>query len=112
MTSPSVHLVSSSAEVLSGILLGGTVTLGKLVIVVSLAVFLQGCWFIYIPAGTFSAIGDAFTGGRDVCVNRNYSVGNNITHEGELYEIKSLSGTSSRCAVPSNPILARVVRVD
>lgn len=89
-------------------------TLGKLVVLVSLAVFLQGCWFIYIPGSAMRAIGDTFTGAEGSnCVREGTKVGDTVRDAGgRASTVKSLSGTSQYCKNPMLPIRALLVLSD
>ena len=74
--------------------------------------FNANAWFFFfIPGGAIQAVGDAFTGAKgDICVKDTYKVGEIIpsTVTSNTAKILSLSGTSSICQNPSNPIRAEV----
>ena len=77
----------------------------------SLTALNANAWFIYIPGSVTRAIGDAITGAKgDICVKDSYKVGDVITspQTGNTAKILSLSGTSSICPNPANPIRADV----
>lgn len=77
----------------------------------SLTALNANAWFIYIPGSVTRAIGDAITGAKgDICVKDSYKVGDVITSSqtGNTAKILSLSGTSSICPNPANPIRADV----
>jgi hypothetical protein len=67
-------------------------------------------WFIFIPGGLITAAVDKAQGVEgDHCVNVLARVGDKISLPGgRSGTIRSLSGTSSRCANPSIPIRARL----
>lgn len=82
--------------------------------VVLLASFsLQGCWFVFLPPSATSAISDAITGAEGAnCVSNAQQVGDRIRlPDGSIGQIKSLSGTSTRCANPEKPIRALIVPI-
>lgn len=73
---------------------------------------LSGCWFIYIPGSTVSAVSDSFTGAEgEHCVPETAKVGDRIKlTDGDKGMIKSLSGTSKRCRNKAFPIRALLVK--
>lgn len=73
-------------------------------LVVALALSLQGCFFIWIPG---SLIDSAVHGGTPYCVGEHTKVGDTISLiEGGSVVIKKLKGHSSRCKTRELPILA------
>jgi len=70
-------------------------------------------WFFFIlPGSVTSKIGDALTGSEgENCVGPDAKVGDPITFNGVPMTIKSLSGTSTRCANAAMPIRALLVPV-
>jgi hypothetical protein len=67
-------------------------------------------WFFFIPGAVVSGIGDAITGAEGAhCVGETAKVGDRIQlPNGSSMIVKSLSGTSSRCANPALPIRAKL----
>ena len=67
-------------------------------------------FFFFIPGSVTSAIGDAITGAEgDTCVAETAKVGDTFrSPNGNVSTIKSLSGTTSRCAKAELPIRALV----
>jgi hypothetical protein len=65
-------------------------------------------WFFFIPGKAIEAVGDALSGAEGSnCVSAKAKVGDRISlTDGRLTEVKSLSGTSSRCTNPEYPIRA------
>lgn len=74
---------------------------------------LGGCFFIFIPGSVMSAAGDAITGSKgDHCVVETTKVGDRVRGpDGTTYEIKSLSGKSTRCTNAFQPVRAELVAV-
>jgi hypothetical protein len=72
---------------------------------------LQGCFFFYIPGSVMSSISDSVTGSEGAnCVGADAKVGDKIRlPDGSQNTIKSLSGTSSRCADARYPVRALLV---
>jgi hypothetical protein len=68
-------------------------------------------WFFFIlPGSVTSKIGDALTGSEgENCVGPDAKVGDPITLNGVPMTIKSLSGTSTRCANAAMPIRALLI---
>lgn len=65
-------------------------------------------FFIYIPTSLLSKVGEAISGAEgDHCVSESTAVGSRVRlANGTTVQVKSLSGTSSRCTDPSKPIRA------
>lgn len=86
----------------------------KTLVLLAPLVFLQGCWFIFIPGSVTSAVSDSITGAEGSnCVGENAKVGDTIRLPGGgRGVIKSLSGTSMRCTNPALPIRALLVFPD
>ena len=80
----------------------------KIIPILALTLSLQGCFFVYIPGSVISGISDGLTGSEGSnCVGSNAKVGDRIRlPDGSTGVVKSLSGTSTRCTVPSMPIRA------
>lgn len=83
----------------------------KIVLISTLALSLQGCWFVFIPGSVIDATADAFTGAEGTsCVPEAAVVGTKILVAGQSPgTVKSLSGKSIRCKDPRFPIRALVV---
>jgi hypothetical protein len=83
----------------------------KIAAVPVLALSLQGCWFVFIPGSAISAVSDGLTGAEGQnCVSASAKVGDAVSLPGgSRASIKSLSGTSIRCAQPELPIRALLV---
>jgi hypothetical protein len=82
--------------------------LSALLFVVGLGLsFNANAWFFFfLPTG---AIADAITGSSgDNCVAESTKVGDKITFKGDVWIVKSLSGTSSRCSNEKFPIRAEL----
>ena len=71
-------------------------------------------FFIFIPGSVTSAIGDAISGSEgDNCVTSGAKVGDRIKlASGSLMQVKSLSGTSTRCQNQEFPIRALLEPLD
>lgn len=87
--------------------------LSALIFVIGLGIsFNANAWFFFfLPGSATRAIGDAFTGAKgNICVKDTYKVGDVITspNTGNTATILSLSGTSSICQNPANPIRAEL----
>jgi hypothetical protein len=84
------------------------------ILAITLASFLStnaNAWFFFfIPGSVVGAIGDAITGSEgDTCVAETAKIGDTFrSPNGNVATIKSLSGTSSRCAKAELPIRALV----
>jgi len=74
----------------------------------ALAFSVQGCFFIFIPGSVMGGITDAVTGSEgNNCVGASAKVGDKVRMPGGgSATVKSLSGTSMRCASPEMPIRA------
>ena len=72
---------------------------------------LQGCFFLFIPGSVVSAASDAITGSSGSnCVSTNAKVGDHVRmSDGVVKQVKSLSGTSTRCQDSNLPIRAELV---
>ena len=72
---------------------------------------LTGCFFIFIPGSVVGAVSDSITGAAGAnCVSSGAKVGENVRMaDGSLKQVKSLSGTSTRCADANLPIRAELV---
>lgn len=83
----------------------------KSIAIVSALASLQGC--IYIPGSVIGAVSDAATGHEgEHCVGVSAKVGQRITlPDGNVAEIKSISGASVRCKNPEMPSRALAVVV-
>lgn len=74
---------------------------------------LSGCFFVFVPGSVVGKISDGLTGDEgEHCVGREVKVGNLIRNpaDGELWVVKSLSGTSIRCKDERYPIRAAMAR--
>lgn len=71
---------------------------------------LSGCFFVFIPGSLIQKVSDGITGAEgDHCVNSSAKVGDKLTApDGRIGEVKTLSGTSTRCTDPNRPIRARI----
>lgn len=83
--------------------------LGTILIALA-ATQLSGCFFVFIPGSLIQRVSDGITGAEgDHCVASAAKVGDRANlPDGRVGEIKSLSGTSTRCTDPSRPIRARI----
>jgi hypothetical protein len=70
--------------------------------------FLQGCFFFFIPGSVVGKISDSMTGAEGQnCVSASAKVGDTVrTPDGRPATVKSLSGESTRCKNPSMPVRA------
>lgn len=73
---------------------------------------LTGC-FVFIPGSVVGKVTDAITGAEgEHCVSRQASIGSRITlPTGDVYEVKTLSGTSTRCTDERYPIRASLAYI-
>jgi len=80
----------------------------KSFILIIIILSVQGCFFIYLPGSVVGGIKDTLTGDEgDHCVNTTTKAGDRIfTQGGNVWVVKSLSGTSNRCSDPRLPIRA------
>lgn len=83
----------------------------KIVLVSTLALSLQGCWFVFIPGSLIESTSDAMTGAEGKnCVGDSAKVGDKVLIPGQTpATIKSLSGTSIRCKDPRYPVRALLI---
>jgi hypothetical protein len=83
----------------------------KLIAICALALFLQGCFFVYVPGPVVDSVVDRIDGVEgDNCVGAGAKVGDRVrTSDGRELTVASLSGTSPRCQQPNLPIRARLV---
>ena len=73
----------------------------RIILVVLLALLLQGCWFVYIPAGLFST--------ANACAGEYAQVGQQLRHtDGREGTIKKVHGRSDRCQDGRMPMLVTV----
>ena len=72
--------------------------------------FLQGCFFFFIPGSVVGKVSDAFTGAEGSnCVSTSIKVGDGVRlQDGRTGTVKSLSGESRLCKNPTQPIRALV----
>lgn len=84
-------------------------SLRVLMVVVAMA-SLQGCLAVVVPGSVVGAVSDAITGAEGAnCVGPVAKVGDRIRlSDGSIGEIRSLSGTSTRCTQPEFPIRAQL----
>lgn len=82
----------------------------RLLAAIAIVVFLQGCWFVYIPGSTLSAIGDTLTGAEgNLCISSRANIGDKIRMpDGNVGVVRRISGTSTRCRSEATPIRATV----
>lgn len=72
---------------------------------------LHGCFFFYVPGSFIQAASDGLSGAEGShCVSATARVGDSITlpNSGAPWTVVSLSGTSSRCTNPDQPIRAKL----
>lgn len=82
----------------------------RLLLALPLTLTLHGCFFVWIPGSLIQAAADGITGSEgNHCVSANAKVGDPIRlSDSTLWKVESLSGTSTRCQHPANPIRARL----
>lgn len=80
----------------------------RFLIAAASTLLLTGCFFVYIPGSVTSALSDSITGTEgNNCVGAAAKVGDRVrTPGGGWATVKTLSGTSMRCADPAMPIRA------
>jgi hypothetical protein len=72
--------------------------------------FLQGCWFVFIPGSLISAVGDKLGGYEgNMCVASTAKVGDKVRMpDGRTGTVRKLEGESTRCTQTYIPIRAVV----
>lgn len=79
------------------------------ILAISTAFVLSGCFFFYIPGSAISAIGDTLTGSfGNACIKTYANVGDKVKMPNGMATITRISGSSSRCQDPSLPMRAEV----
>jgi hypothetical protein len=85
----------------------------KLLLLTAPLVLLQGCWFVFIPAGVINAAADSISGAEgEHCVGAIAKPGDLIRlSSGGVWKVESVSGTSYRCTDPQYPTRAKLSRI-
>ena len=81
----------------------------RAILISTLALLLQGCWFVFIPGSVVSAVTDGISGNKGQnCVAESVKVGDSIrAPDGRVGKVQALEGFSSRCQT-ATPVRAVV----